>query len=127
MSSTFNATPTVADAIEHTLEWLDKQGCAPPARERRTTGRSRFRVIARIIYHPPGDHRARGFDVPTRNLSRTGLSFLHKTLIYPPQLVRGSVAPPAALACATSRAASPVSAPPASGSMKSPSSSPKWK
>ena len=87
MHSTTTEVPTVADAIEHTLEWLDKQGCKTPERERRNTGRSRFRVMARILYMPPGGERLKAFEVPTRNLSRTGLSFIHKTLIYPRQMV----------------------------------------
>lgn len=77
--------PTVADAIEHALEWLDRQGCAVTDQERRNTRRSRYRVSARINYTPPGSERPMSFDVSTRNLSRTGLSFLHKTLIYPQQ------------------------------------------
>ncbi len=36
---------------------------------------------------PAGSDRATGFDVTTRNLSRTGLSFVHKILIYPRQQV----------------------------------------
>jgi hypothetical protein len=78
-------TPTVADAIEHALEWLDRQGCAVTDKERRNTRRSRYRVSARISYTPPGATRPKSFGVFTRNLSRTGLSFLHKTLIYPRQ------------------------------------------
>jgi hypothetical protein len=78
---------TVADAIESTLEWLDKQGCGAPDSERRGTGRSRYRVMARIYYVPAGGERASSFQVATRNLSRTGVSFIHKTLIYPGQKV----------------------------------------
>ena len=77
--------PTVADAIEHAVEWLDRQGCGVADQERRNTGRSRYRVNARITYTPPGSERPMTFDVSTRNLSRNGLSFLHKTLIYPRQ------------------------------------------
>ena len=55
--------------------------------ERRGTKRGRYRVNARISYSPPGVDRQMSFEVPTRNLSRTGLSFLHKTLIYPRQAV----------------------------------------
>ena len=84
---TAEAVPTVADAIENTLEWLDKQGCADSGTERRHTRRSRYRVSARICYMPPGTGRPQTFDVTTRNLSRTGLSFLHKSLIYPSQAV----------------------------------------
>jgi hypothetical protein len=80
-------TQTVADAIEHTLEWLDRQGCSSPDSERRNTRRSRYRVNAKITYVPPGAERSNNFEVTTRNLSRTGLSFLHKTLIYPRQFV----------------------------------------
>jgi hypothetical protein len=79
-------TATVADAIEQTLEWLDKQS-GESLHERRNTHRGRYRVSAHITYHPPGEERARGFDVSTRNLSRTGLSFIHRTLIYPRQKV----------------------------------------
>ena len=78
---------TVADAIENTLEWLDKQGCGSLDAERRNTRRSRYRVNARIAYMPPGSDKTVGFEVTTRNLSRTGLSFIHKTLIYPRQYV----------------------------------------
>jgi len=78
---------TVADAIEHTLEWLDEQGCGATGQERRQTRRSRYRVVARINYVPAGAEKSTGFEVPTRNLSRTGLSFVHKTLIYPRQMV----------------------------------------
>jgi hypothetical protein len=78
---------TVADAIENTLEWLDKQGCGSPESERRSTRRSRYRVGARIAYMAPGGDRTISFEVTTRNLSRTGLSFIHKTLIYPRQHV----------------------------------------
>jgi len=77
---------TVADAIEQTLEWLDRQSGETP-HERRNNHRGRYRVTARIIYHPPGEERTRGFEVSTRNLSRTGLSFVHRTLIYPRQTV----------------------------------------
>ena len=77
--------PTVADAIENALEWLDRQGCAVLDQERRNTRRSRYRVNARITYMPPAVDQLMSFEVPTRNLSRTGLSFLHKTLIYPRQ------------------------------------------
>lgn len=79
--------PTVADAIEHTLEWLDQQGCSSPDSERRNTRRSRYRTTAKITYYPAGAGRNMSFDVTTRNLSRTGLSFIHKTLIYPRQKV----------------------------------------
>ncbi len=78
---------TVADAIENTLEWLDKQGCGSLDAERRNTRRSRYRVNARIAYMPPGSDKTLGFEVTTRNLSRNGLSFIHKTLIYPRQYV----------------------------------------
>ena len=84
---TATTTDTVADAIEHTLEWLDTQGCGANDAERRNTRRSRYRVGARILYVPAGSDRAIGFDVTTRNLSRTGLSFIHKILIYPRQQV----------------------------------------
>ncbi len=80
-------TETVADAIENTLEWLDKQGCGSLDAERRNTRRSRYRVNARIAYMPPGSDKTVGFEVTTRNLSRNGLSFIHKTLIYPRQYV----------------------------------------
>jgi hypothetical protein len=79
--------PTVADAIENTLEWLDRQGCGSTEEERRQTRRSRYRVVARITYTPAGAERCNTFEVPTRNLSRTGLSFVHKTFIYPRQIV----------------------------------------
>jgi hypothetical protein len=81
------AAETVADAIEHTLEWLDKQGCGSPESERRNTRRSRYRVGAKIAYMPPSSDKTIAFEVVTRNLSRTGLSFIHKTLIYPRQYV----------------------------------------
>ena len=77
---------TVADAIEQTLEWLDRQS-GENVHERRNTRRGRYRVTARIIYHPPGEERTKAFEVSTRNLSRTGLSFIHRTLIYPRQQV----------------------------------------
>jgi hypothetical protein len=80
-----DAIPTVADAIENTLEWLDRQGCGASEQERRQTRRSRYRVVARVSYVPAGAERQTTFDVPTRNLSRTGLSFVHKILIYPRQ------------------------------------------
>jgi hypothetical protein len=86
-TATVVAAPTVADAIEHTLEWLDQQGCGGSDQERRGTRRSRYRVVARISYMPAGGEKVTTFEVPTRNLSRTGLSFVHKTLIYPRQTV----------------------------------------
>jgi hypothetical protein len=77
---------TVADAIEQTLEWLDRQGCGDRnGHDRRFNRRGRYRVNARIHYLPAGADRATTFEVTTRNLSRTGLSFIHKTLIYPRQ------------------------------------------
>jgi hypothetical protein len=79
--------PTVADAIDHTLEWLDRQGCAEPETERRQDRRSRYRVVAKIGYRPAMELRENTFEVTTRNLSRTGLSFVHKTLLYPRQSV----------------------------------------
>jgi PilZ domain len=85
-SSTHAACPTVADAIESTLEWLDQQGCSGKA-ERRGQRRNRYRVVAKITYLPAGSHHDHTFEVATRNLSRSGLSFIHKTLIYPRQLV----------------------------------------
>ena len=87
MSVSTLPVPTVADAIEHALEWLDRQGCAASDQERRNTRRSRYRVNARITYTPPGSNGLMSFEVPTRNLSRAGLSFLHRTLIYPRQMV----------------------------------------
>jgi hypothetical protein len=81
-----HAPSTVADAIEQTLEWLDQQSGENPS-ERRYTQRGRYRATARISYLPPGDEQARSFEVSTRNLSRTGLSFLHRTFIYPRQQV----------------------------------------
>jgi hypothetical protein len=78
---------TVADAIEHTLEWLDQQGCAEKDSERRNLRRSRYRVGARIVYMPPGTGKTEAFEVTTRNLSRAGMSFIHKTLIYPRQII----------------------------------------
>ena len=86
MSAT-TTIPTVADAIEQTLEWLDRQGCSLLSHERRDTRRSRYRVGARISYQPAGTDRVKSFEVSTRNLSRTGLSFIHRTLIYPRQEV----------------------------------------
>ena len=86
-----STAPTVADAIEQTLEWLDRQGCTVKDQERRTVHRSRYRVSAKITYTPAGSSRSQAFEVVTRNLSRTGLSFLHKTLIYPRQLVEVSL------------------------------------
>jgi hypothetical protein len=80
------APSTVADAIEQTLEWLDQQA-GDSASERRYTQRGRYRATARISYVTPGDERARTFEVSTRNLSRTGLSFLHRSFIYPRQQV----------------------------------------
>jgi hypothetical protein len=77
--------PTVADAIEHTLEWLDRQGCAAAVQERRDTRRSRYRVGARITFQPAIWQKPVVVDVTTRNLSRTGLSFVHKHLLYPGQ------------------------------------------
>jgi hypothetical protein len=77
---------TVAEAIEQTLEWLDQQsGEATP--DRRYTHRGRYRATARIAYLPPGEEHSRSFNVATRNLSRTGLSFIHRTFIYPRQQV----------------------------------------
>jgi hypothetical protein len=81
------SSATVADAIEQTLEWLDQQGCGDRDHERRQTRRGRYRVTARVSYLPAGADRTMHFDVMTRNLSRTGLSFVHKTLIYPRQMV----------------------------------------
>jgi hypothetical protein len=80
-------TATVADAIEQTLEWLDKQGCAEMDHERRHAKRGRYRTQARITYLPAGSDRDMTFEVTTRNISREGLSFVHKTLIYPRQYV----------------------------------------
>jgi hypothetical protein len=80
------APSTVADAIEQTLEWLDQQS-GETATDRRYTQRGRYRATARISYLPPGEERSRSFNVATRNLSRTGLSFLHRTFIYPRQQV----------------------------------------
>ncbi len=77
---------TVADAIEQTLEWLDQQS-GDITHDRRNTQRGRYRTTARIAYLPPGDERARVFEISTRNLSRTGLSFIHRTFIYPKQQV----------------------------------------
>ncbi len=78
-------TPTVADAIEQTLEWLDRQGCSIKDPERRGVRRTRYRATAKISYTPPGSARTACVEVATRNLSRTGFSFLHKTFIYPRQ------------------------------------------
>ena len=80
-------TATVADAIEQTLEWLDKQGCAEMDHERRQAKRGRYRTQARITYFAPGADGQKTFEVTTRNISREGLSFVHKTLIYPRQCV----------------------------------------
>ena len=74
---------TVADAIESTLEWLDLHSGSGKVTERRANQRNRYRVQARICYLPAGSRREAEFNVMTRNLSRTGLRFLHKTLIYP--------------------------------------------
>jgi hypothetical protein len=86
MTTSQLASPTVADAIQNTLEWLDTHTNTPDA-ERRTNNRNRYRVSARIHYSPAGSSKDQFFDVMTRNLSRTGLSFIHKTLIYPRQIV----------------------------------------
>ncbi len=83
--TTLLATPTVADALEQTLEWLDQCGCAERSDDRREVRRSRYRVKARIGVEPPGQIGRRIFDVTTRNLSRSGLSFVHRTLLYPGQ------------------------------------------
>lgn len=82
-----SSAPTVADAIEHTLEWLDRQGCMEPTEDRRGTRRSRYRATARVSYRLLGTDRSIHADVQTRNLSRTGVSFLHKSLLYPRQTV----------------------------------------
>ena len=39
-------TATVADAIEQTLEWLDRQGCTEPSEERRGARRGRYGAAA---------------------------------------------------------------------------------
>lgn len=87
MSAVMSTMPTVADAIEHALEWLDRQGCSNPDHERRNTRRSRYRVAAKVTYHVPGTGKTTVFEVTTRNLSRTGFSFIHKCLIYPRQML----------------------------------------
>jgi len=87
MSTVIDHPSTVADAIEHTLEWLDRQSGDRHTHDRRNTNRGRYRVTAKITYLPPGGEQARTFEVSTRNLSRTGLSFIHRTLIYPRQNV----------------------------------------
>ena len=81
------AVGTGADAIEHTLEWLDRQGCTEIGEERRGIRRSRYRVGAKVTYVAAGLGQAVTSEVMTRNLSRSGLSFLHPTLIYPGQRV----------------------------------------
>lgn len=88
MSRVATHQTTVADAIESTLEWLDRHSGTGSKSERRANHRNRYRVQARICYLPAGSQREAEFNVTTRNLSRTGLSFLHKTLIYPRQLVQ---------------------------------------
>ena len=85
-ATTSQGNATVADAIEQTLEWLDQQS-GESVHERRNMRRRRYRVAARIAYHPAGEERPRTFEISTRNLSRTGLSFIHRTLIYPRQMV----------------------------------------
>ena len=87
MTTATSPRSTVADAIEQTLEWLDKQGCGETDQERRSTRRGRYRAQARITYLPAGADRSMCFEVTTRNLSREGLSFIHKVLIYPRQYV----------------------------------------
>ncbi|HEY4328182.1 MAG TPA: PilZ domain-containing protein, partial [Phycisphaerae bacterium] len=47
----------------------------------------RYRVTAKVSYLAAGTDRERTHEVSTRNLSRTGLSFIHKSLIYPRQKV----------------------------------------
>jgi hypothetical protein len=79
-----DAPSTVADAIEQTLEWLDQQS-GDITHDRRNSQRGRYRTTARIAYVSPGDEHPRTFEVSTRNLSRTGLSFIHRTFIYPKQ------------------------------------------
>jgi hypothetical protein len=78
---------TVADAIEQTLEWLDAQGCGAVETERRGILRSRYRVGAQVRFVAAGLGKVVTSEVMTRNLSRSGLSFLHETLIYPGQRV----------------------------------------
>jgi hypothetical protein len=78
---------TVADAIEQTLEWLDAQGCGAVDLERRGILRSRYRVGAKVSFVAAGLGKTVTSEVMTRNLSRSGLSFLHATLIYPGQRV----------------------------------------
>ncbi len=85
--STVLPSATVADAIEQTLEWLDRQGCGGGEDERRNSRRGRYRVGARISYLAAGSDKIRSFEVTTRNLSRQGLSFIHRVLIYPRQRV----------------------------------------
>jgi len=84
MTTAAHAPSTVADAIEQTLEWLDQQS-GENTHERRYNQRGRYRTTARITYHPPGEDHARSFEVSTRNLSRNGLSFIHRIFIYPRQ------------------------------------------
>jgi hypothetical protein len=84
MTTAVHAPSTVADAIEQTLEWLDQQSGDTP-HERRYNQRGRYRATARITYHPPGEDRTRSFEVSTRNLSRNGLSFIHRSFVYPRQ------------------------------------------
>jgi len=62
-------------------------GCSATSHDRRYTKRGRYRVNAKISYMPAGRERSTSFEVTTRNLSRTGLSFIHKILIYPRQFV----------------------------------------
>ena len=55
MSTVLHPQATVADAIEQTLEWLDRQGCGERnGHDRRYNRRGRYRVNARIQYLPPG-------------------------------------------------------------------------
>jgi hypothetical protein len=78
---------TVADAIENALEWLDRQGCIEPMDDRRGSRRSRYRATAEIAYKALGGGHTIQSTVHTRNLSRTGLNFVSKSLLYPRQLV----------------------------------------
>jgi hypothetical protein len=87
MSAVATLQPTVEDAVESTLQWLDRQGGSKPASDRRATTRRRYRVQAQVTYLPAGARRESAVTVATRNLSRTGLSFLHHSLIYPRQPV----------------------------------------
>ena len=84
-----NQTPA-SDLIESDADFVESARCGPGQTDNRTQPRYSFRGRAQaVVFSPPGgpDADPKEYEVITTDVSRAGLSLLHRAQLYPGQNV----------------------------------------